>query len=622
MSQDILIKSITMLILSSVFVWGIFSRYHEESGEEDSASNQQKYLPFIVGNLLPACILAVTIFGLITDGVLETTKLIVSVCFGVFLHTSIYYIILIAAIPLFRRYISARTCAALWMIPNYLYIAFYDFMNMNEPIFVIHAPLNIVWLIFGIWLAGFFIVLLGNIVSHVIFRSNLLKNAKEVTDLTILEIWNRELEFANMQYKKYPVMVSPDVKTPLSVGLFRRKICVVLPDKKYSSEELRLIFRHEIVHIGREDAWSKFFLLFCTAMCWFNPLMWIAMRKSAEDMELSCDETVLLNEDNETRHQYASLILNTAGNERGFTTCLSASASAMRYRLKNIMKTKMRRSGALVVGVTFFVLFMSYGYVALTYGGGTGRELVYQSKDTDIFRIDDLYFSQKDSEFSLHYECANEDALNEYISQLKMENITGKYSLYDSDKELHISYTTPKGKMYVSLSDHGMTLIPAYEKEVETYRYYLPEETDWEYLEKIIIGYPALNVKFLGNNDMQQTDISADVHKVKKCEEGLDLIVYESELTEKDASGLYGTHSYEKAILNFSHELMSECIVEVRTWDGEIKETISKDIQGKILEIPLVEYPAHYYIHSKFFGENQEIYEVKFLFNIGEFKAK
>ena len=124
MSQDILIKGITMLILSSVFVWGIFSRYHEESGEENSASNQQKYLPFIVGNFLPACIIAVTIFGLITDGVQETAKLIVSVCFGVFLHTSLYYIVLIAAIPLFRRYISARTCAALWMIPNYLYIAY------------------------------------------------------------------------------------------------------------------------------------------------------------------------------------------------------------------------------------------------------------------------------------------------------------------------------------------------------------------------------------------------------------------------------------------------------------------------------------------------------------------
>ena len=31
---------------------------------------------------------------------------------------------------------------------------------------------------------------------------------------------------------------------------------------------------------------------FCTALCWFNPFLWIAMRKSAEDLELSCDELI------------------------------------------------------------------------------------------------------------------------------------------------------------------------------------------------------------------------------------------------------------------------------------------------------------------------------------------
>ena len=619
MSQDILNKGITMLILSSVFVWGIFSRHHEESGEENSASNQQKYLPFIVGNLLPACIIAVTIFGLITDGVQETAKLIVSVCFGVFLHTSLYYIVLIAAIPLFRRYISARTCAALWMIPNYLYIAFYDFMNINEPLFVVHAPKNIVWLIFGIWLVGFFIVLLGNIASHVIFRKNLLKDAKEVTDLTILEIWNKELEFANMQYKKYPIMVSPDVKTPLSVGLFRRKICVVIPDKDYSSEELRLIFRHEIVHIGREDAWSKFFLLFCTAMCWFNPLMWIAMRKSAEDMELSCDETVLLNEDNETRHQYASLILNTAGSERGFTTCLSASASAMRYRLKNITRTKMRRSGALVVGVAFFVLFMSYGYVALTYGGGTGRELVYQSKNHSYFRIEDLYFSTKDSNFNTHYECVNEDALHEYISKLTLTNLTGNYSFSDRDKELSISYDTAKGSMYVALSDHAIRVTPAYDKEWkdwETQWYYVEEDIDWVYLEKIIVGYPALNVQFFGENDIDQNDIPATIKTIKKLEAGKSTIVFERELPEDAASGLYNNRSYSRMILKFSDELASACNVEIVSWEGVVQERITTDIEDRELEIPMAPYPAHYRVNAAFLGKKQEIYEVEFLFNI------
>ena len=171
--------------------------------------------------------------------------------------------------------------------------------------------------------------------EHWKFRSEVLKYAKKVEDEAILELWNNELKSAGMRYTKYPLLISKKIKTPLSIGTNRSTICVLLPEKEYSLEELSLIFRHEIIHIGREDAWSKFTILFCTATCWFNPLMLIAMRKSAEDLELSCDETVLLQADEKTRRQYAELLLSTVGDERGFTTCLSSSAKALKYRLEN-----------------------------------------------------------------------------------------------------------------------------------------------------------------------------------------------------------------------------------------------------------------------------------------------
>ena len=46
---------------------------------------------------------------------------------------------------------------------------------------------------------------------------------------------------------------------------------MVVPERDYTQEELRLVLRHELVHISREDSAAKFFLAFCTAMCWFNP---------------------------------------------------------------------------------------------------------------------------------------------------------------------------------------------------------------------------------------------------------------------------------------------------------------------------------------------------------------
>ena len=90
MSQELLGRGIMAAIMSLIFTWGIFARYHEESSKGNDTDNQQKYMPYILGNLLPTCLLAVAIFGLISYGVWETTQLLISVCFGVFLHISFY----------------------------------------------------------------------------------------------------------------------------------------------------------------------------------------------------------------------------------------------------------------------------------------------------------------------------------------------------------------------------------------------------------------------------------------------------------------------------------------------------------------------------------------------------
>ena len=74
-------------------------------------------------------------------------------------------------------------------------------------------------------------MLLRGITVHLRFRSAILKNAKGVEDEEILGLWNAELKHANMRYTKYPLMISSNVKTPLSVGIFRSAICVVLPDR-------------------------------------------------------------------------------------------------------------------------------------------------------------------------------------------------------------------------------------------------------------------------------------------------------------------------------------------------------------------------------------------------------
>lgn len=478
MTPELLIKGFFALIYSAMLAGLVFDR---DSGDcPDSC--RQRYLPYISGLLLPLCMLALFICAVLFFDAQDAMQLTLAFCFGVFLHICLYYLLLMPALPFLRRHISARACAVLWMLPNYLYLTQMSYMRLPEPRWVIEAPLALVQVLLVVWLVGFLAVLVWKIAAHLIFRARILRDALPVSDPAVLEVWRQEVAAARFRKPKFRLVTSPGIQTPLSVGLFQRSIRVVLPERDYTSEELALIFRHELVHIGREDAWNKFFLVFCSAMCWFNPLMRVAAQKSSEDLELSCDETVLLDLDSHVKRQYAQLLLKTAGDEQGFTTCLSASAGALRYRLKNVVNPTKKHSGALVAGLVFFLLCMSCGYVALAYGEDTGAELIYQSQSPERFHLSSVNLDQ--------YVCTDEAALHRYLSAQRMEHIVGNYSFDQEGMSLSLIFDTPEGPLSVALSDEFIKLVKLY-GEIDTQYYYLPDGTDWEALGEYVVARPA-----------------------------------------------------------------------------------------------------------------------------------
>lgn len=484
MREEYMVKVLAVVMISIALSWVICSRDRAEKGRK-CGNDRQRYLPYLAGYLLPLFLVVVAGLSMVCYGIQVTAQMTLSMCFRIFVHISIYYAMLILVLRFLRRHIRARTCAMLWLIPTSLYFTEESWMEVSKPLLVIHMPEKMAWVLFFLWMLGFSVVLIWKFISHVSFRSHILRDAVTVTDPAILELWQSEIERAQIREPKFKLVVSPKTTTPLSIGLFGSTTQVVLPKRSYTSEELMLIFRHEIIHIGRKDAWAKFFLVFCTAMCWFNPLMWIAMRKSAEDLELSCDETVLLDSDDETRYQYAELILDTAGDERGFTTCLSTSVSAVRYRLKNIAKPQKRSSGAMTVGVIFFVLCMSYGYVALTYGRSTGAEVIFQSRDSKTCTL--KYATEADDLNVITYTCKDRAAFHEYMSKLSMEQLTGNYSFTGDGRQIELVYQTPEGILSIDLSDHGIKLVPLYGEKRAISHYYLREGVNWEYLDTLLV---------------------------------------------------------------------------------------------------------------------------------------
>lgn len=299
--------------------------------------------------------------------------------------TIVYSALLWALTPLLRKRISAQGCAALWLLPNLFFYVSRSLVLYNDlidPIFVVRLPRSALWIALGVWAAGFVAVLAWKISSHLRFRDAVLRDAIPASaqehDL-FLSTW-RALCFAgNVRPAgfegymkiggKINVLRSPAVDSPLSVGLL--KSWLVLPQREYSKEELWLIFRHEAIHLLRQDNWLKFTLGFLCAAGWFIPMLWPGLGKAAEDLELCCDELATNELTEEHRKNYAGLLLSNAGTAKGFTTCLSASASGLRYRMAQVLHPQKRRAGFLAVfGLSVFFFFL-YGMLGVTAIGGT-----------------------------------------------------------------------------------------------------------------------------------------------------------------------------------------------------------------------------------------------------------
>lgn len=454
---------------------------YDKSGEK---INGRRYQPFMWGAYLPLIMLVMPVMYLLMYGLRWTAHWTVSIAFGLFVHMSVYFLILLIAMPFLRRFISSRVCAVLWVMPNLLYLTQYGSMEVSEPKLVVPAAKEILICVAVVWITGFVCVLAIKITEHFIYRRRILKGATEAADWRIFRAWDAQLGYVFKKKPPYKLVISPNVTSPLSVGFFDRSIRVVLPQKEYSEEELSMILRHELVHLSRADSMNKFFLIFCAALCWFNPLVWAAVKKSSEDIELSCDEAVLADADEEKKYKYADLLLKTADSSKGFTTCLSASARSLRYRLRAVTESRKKYTGAIIAGVVCLALVMSYGYITVAYGDTTGREIIYRSEDISEYHTH--YVRSERGDF--YY--IDDASLNEYIAGLEMMSVCGSYSFDDSEPRYVMSMGSANDSFRLLFFDNYVSVEPR--DNVRGGVYYLPQGADWDYIDSLMYDTPPL----------------------------------------------------------------------------------------------------------------------------------
>lgn len=550
-----------------------------------------------------------------TDGV----ERFLSLSLDVMIVISVYFLLLIFLLPLFRRYFSARACATMWILPVFMFWqAHILIQNTPAPAFVIYIPSHILDALFQAWVIGFVVVFVGKFVSHFIFRHRVMYASVPVRDPEILELFNCELTQLEY-YRPVRLVKSSAVTVPLSMGTTKQTRVTVLPNREFTQQELQFIFRHEIHHIQRGDVSNKIFFAFCQALCWFNPLIWVATRKASDDLELSCDEIVLENMNEQQRRQYAELLLDTAGSSRGFTTCLSAAAETMRYRLKNVVTVRKRWPGTLLLSIAMFLCVMSHGAIAVSSDRGTVAELITEYRTAEDIRS---AFYQAEGETRLREVFAWEgEELFSYLASLKVEKLSSANEIQDLTGQ----------RVAVVIDKNGTMQLMIYDKFIEVYHYHHGGKTEYYHLRSkvdwgVIKGYldfdaerphnatvldPQMRVHF----DVGEMDdpIVAVRHQFRAWDTETGETLRASSNSDP-VGGLHGENPTQ-AQLVFDMPV-SEITVWMREWDSTAQTSISLEVESGSYFIPLNGNSAHYQVDVLYEPVDGIRYEATYVFDV------
>ncbi len=179
--------------------------------------------------------------------------------------------------------------------------------------------------ILGIWLAGMIVFLGYGIVSYD-------KCRRKVSQAVRYEgnVWECDR-----------------ISSPFVLGIFKPQIYIPF---HVEEKELEYILAHERYHIKRYDHIIKLVAFVLLAVYWMNPLAWVAFYLMSRDMEMSCDEAVLVAFGNEIKKVYSNSLLSFATkNEKYSFAPLSFGEADATKRIKNVLNFKKPKTWMVII---------------------------------------------------------------------------------------------------------------------------------------------------------------------------------------------------------------------------------------------------------------------------------
>ncbi len=307
----------------------------------------------------------------------------------------------------------------------------------------------------SVWITGFIILFGYGIISLIMFKGSLLN----------VEPYEENIFFVD------------NISTAFVLGVFSPKIYI---PKNLLESELEYIVLHEKKHIKRYDYFIKLVSYIAVCIHWFNPLVWLAYFKSIEDMEMSCDESVIKEMGSEIKKDYSNSLLTFTTKEYAVTMPLAFGEVSVKARIKNVLNYK-SVSGKVSICLVFFVigaigillLSPKNSLTLLDVRETSFEHVIPMDSEKNIFQSDITYFESDNSVFSVSLPEENFDDVVNFINNVELNEVPMEYSEMSYDVTLSVSGWYDSNKTQVEFyhfnDDFTKLYINVWKKELKLY---------------------------------------------------------------------------------------------------------------------------------------------------------
>ena len=201
-------------------------------------------------------------------------------------------------------------------------------------------PNTIAWIIIAVCVLGTVIIGVRSLVVQHSFKKYLFANGDYATDeeRALFSSVTKEVlkSDKNVSLRKTDV-----INGAVVFGLIRKT--VLIPDEVYTEDELRMMFRHECMHIKDKDLWIKLLVQIYCCLFWWNPFAYLLKKDLDLTLEMKCDWNTTKVFSDEDKALYVETLKNRSVTAKGKKLPFLVSAELTDGKKKDKLLTRIKK---------------------------------------------------------------------------------------------------------------------------------------------------------------------------------------------------------------------------------------------------------------------------------------